>query len=175
MAYLNKLGFSDSLLVNSNKNINHLGFYFTPAGNILLLPASKILLTLIDSIIIQHSGVGLLIFQSSLYPMVEKIMGPILVSQVSGVWPSNLTCDRNMIEKKLFIVAFFLNADHFNSSIDKLSLHSHAVRDHIIHSVKYCISIEECPICKWLNSTQFFSLVHLIFYFGECYVCMIIS
>ncbi|KAL0397369.1 UNVERIFIED_CONTAM: protein ZINC INDUCED FACILITATOR-LIKE 1 [Sesamum calycinum] len=31
------------------------------------------------------SGVGLLIFQSSLYPLVEKIMGPIRLSQILGI------------------------------------------------------------------------------------------
>ncbi|KAK6119176.1 hypothetical protein DH2020_047080 [Rehmannia glutinosa] len=31
------------------------------------------------------SGVGLLVFQSSLYPIVEKIMGPILLSRILGI------------------------------------------------------------------------------------------
>ncbi|KAL1536059.1 hypothetical protein AAHA92_28765 [Salvia divinorum] len=35
--------------------------------------------------VLSISGLGLLIFQSSLYPMVEKIMGPVLVSRVLGM------------------------------------------------------------------------------------------
>ncbi|KAH6772443.1 hypothetical protein C2S52_004763 [Perilla frutescens var. hirtella] len=35
--------------------------------------------------VLSISGVGLLIFQSSLYPIMEKMLGPILVSRVSGI------------------------------------------------------------------------------------------
>lgn len=33
----------------------------------------------------KFSGVGLLVFQSSLYPLVERIIGPIMVSRIAGV------------------------------------------------------------------------------------------
>ncbi|CAI9764755.1 unnamed protein product [Fraxinus pennsylvanica] len=36
-------------------------------------------------VVLAISGLGLLVFQSSLYPLVEKIIGPILVSRIAGI------------------------------------------------------------------------------------------
>ncbi|KAL2514727.1 Protein ZINC INDUCED FACILITATOR-LIKE 1 [Forsythia ovata] len=36
-------------------------------------------------VVLAISGLGLLVFQSSLYPLVEKIIGPIMVSRIAGI------------------------------------------------------------------------------------------
>ncbi|CAA3032695.1 ZINC INDUCED FACILITATOR-LIKE 1-like [Olea europaea subsp. europaea] len=36
-------------------------------------------------VVLAISGVGLLVFQSSLYPLVERIIGPIMVSRIAGI------------------------------------------------------------------------------------------
>lgn len=59
----------------------------------------------------------------------------------------------------LFIGGLFLNADSYNSSINKLSLHSDAIWDRVVHSAEHCVSIEECPIGEWFHDVHFISLV----------------
>ncbi|KAG6394957.1 hypothetical protein SASPL_145548 [Salvia splendens] len=43
-------------------------------------------------------------------------------------------------------VGFSSSRNDFNSSVNKLPLHSHAVRDHAGHSVECRVSTEECPL-----------------------------
>ncbi|KAG6393149.1 hypothetical protein SASPL_147384 [Salvia splendens] len=57
-----------SLWAESHTRIGGLGYTTKDVGTVLTI-----------------SGLGLLIFQSSLYPVVEQIMGPVLVSRVLGM------------------------------------------------------------------------------------------
>lgn len=58
-----------------------------------------------------------------------------------------------LVSAGLFIVSCPI-ADYFNSSFDKLSLHSHVIRGHACHSVELCISGEERFISKLFCSSS---------------------
>ncbi|KAE9448091.1 hypothetical protein C3L33_20011, partial [Rhododendron williamsianum] len=80
-------------------------------------------------VVLAVSGLGLLVFQLSLYPIAEKILGPIMVARICGV--------RNQ-SSYLYVFLAFPNAEYAyimyyyslvgvdHTTIDMLPLHDHA-------------------------------------------------
>jgi hypothetical protein len=113
-------------------------------------------------VVLSISGFGLLVFQLSLYPYVERLFGAIMVSRISGVsFHNSIVVDLyfTFVFTSCIIILFFLaflgyinpNAGFINTFVSKLPIDSHVVRGYPCLLFKLCFSDEECLICVHYN------------------------
>lgn len=104
------------------------------------------------------SGFSLLVFQLSLYPIVERAIGTVMVSRVAGVSAQQvqyfelisvaIKIPSGTILPLPFIFTACTCADFVNTPVDKLPLHCNAKRDHPFPGVKLRFPPEERSVCK---------------------------
>lgn len=102
-------------------------------------------------------GFGLLVFQLSLYPYVERLFGAIMVSRISGVSFHNSIVDLHFtFVFAVYIILFFHvfldclipYAGFIHTRASKLPIDSHIERACPCLGVKLCFCDQECLICK---------------------------
>lgn len=118
-------------------------------------------LIVLQTFIYLLTGFSLLVFQSALYPYVERIFGPIMVSRVSGVsfhiivyymyfelrTQLELISSLNSHSNTLYV------ADIVNPPAGNVSLVIPVFRSCPSHHRNSCINLEESSLCEYCTKT----------------------
>ena len=110
---------------------------------------------------IKFLGFGVLVFQLSLYPYLEKLLGPIIICRIAGVcFPHLGTFNKlflyfQLINIFLHIHLYFVCIQCYSqyvgfvyTSVGNLPSYSHAFWVQPLFGIELCIGNEECIICK---------------------------
>ena len=110
---------------------------------------------------IQFLGFGVLVFQLSLYPYLEKLLGPIIICRIAGVcFPHLGTFNKLFLYFQLINIFLHIHLYFFciqcyyqyvgfvYTSVGNLPSYSHAFWVQPLFGIELCIGNEECIICK---------------------------
>jgi len=109
---------------------------------------------LYNYLLLKCSGAALIIYQLSVYPTVERACGPVGLARTTGVSFHQIVAIISFLTFQFFLlleiclISLVPCAGVINSSFAKLPPHSIVVWRSTNHSLSYCFSSKEYPVCK---------------------------
>ena len=107
---------------------------------------------------ILYLGFGLFVSQVTLYPLVERFLGPVMICRIAGVCSQYLVTFSAISSFQLLSCSVFTYFKIFvglvHTFVGELPFNSHAFWVHPLSGVELCICAKECSICEWIYNLK---------------------